>query len=233
MRKNIIRVSLVVALIFLLSSLSFASDDLYKDGVYIGASDANQRGYVMAIVVIEDGVIADVELTEMNDKAIPKGEDYPWDEWHEAMEVLPEWFIEANSADVDIYTRATTTTIKAKQAVERALDKALVDRPENGKYFEGVFMGRSAADQHGYAVAWVTIEEDQIVDVDLQEVVPPDNEFKDWDTYPHERTVEGRIIMMERFVEAGDADVDIVTGATGSAKKYIEAVEAAMRLAER
>ncbi len=67
-----------------------------EDGIYTGYSSASDRAYVEANVSIQDGAIVNVELTEWRNTGIAKDEDYGWDEFHEAMEVLPERFVEAN-----------------------------------------------------------------------------------------------------------------------------------------
>lgn len=202
----------------------------YNDGVYVAVSDATNRGYLMAVVVIQEGRIAQVRLTEMDGFGRPKPDAYPWPEFHEAMEVLPQRFVDANSADVDTVTGATSTSRMARQAVQRALLKA--SDPGDGRYFDGTFFGRSAADDHGFGVALVTIKDDAIVAVELHDALP-DFTWKDWETYPHETTVAAREWMQQQFVAAGTADVDAVSGATGSSTKWIAAVENALRSAEK
>lgn len=206
------------------------AETVYKDGAYIGVSDANETGYTTAVVMIADGNIAMVRLTEMNAFGDAKPADYPWAEYHEAMEILPQWFIEANSAEVDIYSGATGTSVKAAQAVERALLKA--SDPGEGRYFDGTFFGRSAADDHGYGTALVTIEDDVVVKVVLEEVMP-DGTWKDWETYPYVEAYEAKLTMEARFTDAGHPDVDGISGATSSAEKWIAAVTNALRMAEK
>ena len=47
----------------------------------------------MAVVMISDGQIAQVRLTEMNGFGDPKPPTYPWEPYHEAMKVLPQMFV--------------------------------------------------------------------------------------------------------------------------------------------
>ncbi len=195
------------------------------DGEYVGYSEADDNGYVQAVVNIEDHEITSVELTEYTDLYLAKGEDYPWDEWHEAMEVLPERFVEANSSDVDVVSGATGTSEKAMAAVDMALQKA-----EGVEEFEGTFLGRSdVTDRGGWGVAWVTVEEDEIVDVRLEEATD-EEEFKDED-YQWDEFHEAQEEMPEWFVEANSPDVDIYSGATSSSELWMEAVEHALEKA--
>ena len=219
-----------LALAVLLTVGGAAQAPVYHDGTYIGVSDANSRGYLMAVVVIRGGKIAEVRLTEMDGFGNPKPETYPWEPFHEAMKVLPERFIAANSWDIDAYTQATGTSERAELAVKRALEKAA--RVPGGRYFDGTFFGRSAADDHGYGTALVTIKDDKIVAVTLGEV-QENGEWKDYSTYPWEPVVTGKPKMEEAFVAANGVDVDIITGATHSSEKWIAAVTNALKSAER
>ncbi len=219
-----------VALALLVAVGGAAQAPVYHDGTYVAVSDADSHGYLMAIVVVRDGKIAQVRLTEMNGFGDPKPATYPWEPYHEAMKVLPERFVAANSWDVDGIAQATGTSESARTAVRRALEKAA--RVPGGRYFDGTFFGRSAADDHGYGTALVTIKGDKIVAVTLGEVLP-DGTWKDFSTYPWEPAVEGKVKMEEAFVASGGVDVDLVTGATSSSQKWIAAVTNALKSAER
>lgn len=221
---------LVIVAMVLVPAVS-AAQPQYRDGMVMAVSDATSRGYIMAIVTIQEGRIAGVMLTEMNGFAVPKGPDYAWGPYHDAVANLPQRFIAANSADIDIFTQATSTSRMAMQAVGRALEKASTAQP-TGEYFDGTFMGRSPDDGHGYAVAWVTLKGDRIAEVVLEEVTP-DGAFKNWETYPWQAAVEGKLLMEERIIAAGHTDVEGVTGATSSATKYKQAVDAALRSAKQ
>lgn len=99
----------------------------FFDGTFMAVSDATNRGWTIVWVSIRNDQITDVVIHETqkdNDDWVRKGEDYGWDEYHEALEVLPERMIEANSPQVDIVTEATGTSERAIQAAERALDWA-------------------------------------------------------------------------------------------------------------
>jgi len=222
--------TVAVVLAVLLAQGVAAQAPVYYDGTYVAVSDATSYGYLMAIVVVKDGKVSEVRLTEMDGFGNPKPSTYPWDPYHEALKVLPERFIAANSWDVDGIAQATGTSTSAKTAVKRALEKAA--RVEGGKYFDGTFFGRSAADDHGYGTALVTIKDDTIVAVTLNEV-QADGTWKDFATYPWEPTVVGKTQLEEAFVAANGVEVDLITGSTSSSTKWIAAVTNALKSAER
>lgn len=231
MRARISRVLVVAVVLLVLAVLEGAAQaPVYHDGTYVAVSDATSHGYLMAIVTVREGRIAQVRLTEMNGFGDPKPASYPWEPYHEAMKVLPERFVAANTWDVDTVTQATGTSTSAKTAVRRALEKAA--RVQGGRYFDGTFFGRSAADDHGYGTALVTIKDDAIVAVALGEV-QADGTWKDFATYPWEPAVKGKEQMEAAFVAAGGVDVDLITEATSSSRKWIAAVENALKSAER
>ena len=222
--KKLVIIMLAVAVTFGMGFVAEADGHL-TDGEYIGYSEADENSFVKAVVNIENEEIASVELTEYTDLYLEKGEGYPLDEWHEAMEVLPERFVEANSSDVDVVSGATGTSEKAMAAVDMALQKA-----EGVEEFEGTFLGRSdVTDRGGWGVAWVTVEEDEIVDVRLEEATD-EEEFKDED-YQWDEFHEAQEEMPEWFVEANSPDVDIYSGATSSSELWMEAVEHALEKA--
>ncbi|ACL70628.1 FMN-binding protein [Halothermothrix orenii] len=97
----------------------------YFDGTFQGRSDKTEYGYAVALVTIKDDKITDVELKEVNGEGEWKDfSQYDWEPAVEANEEMPERFIEANSYDVDTYSKATQSSIKYKEAVKRALEHA-------------------------------------------------------------------------------------------------------------
>ncbi|MFW5993950.1 MAG: FMN-binding protein [Halanaerobiaceae bacterium] len=216
----------VLALAFVVSfSVAGMADGHLEDGEYVGYSEANDKGYVEAHVTIEDEEIVDVELVEYRDTGVKKDDSYDWDEWHEAMDELPGRFEEANSAEIDVFSGATGTSEKAMGAVEMALAKA-----EGQTEFDGTFLGVSDfSDRGGRGLAWVTIEEGEIVEVKLEELQDEDGElvYKDED-YSYDAYFEAKDEMPARFEEANSADVDVYSGATSSSDMWSEAVAEAL-----
>ena len=209
-----------------------AAAKTYNDGTYTAASDADDHGYALATVTITDDKITAVQLKEVTEKAVDKDfNTYPYAPSKEANAEMAKRFVEKNSVDVDDYTKATHSSQKYKQAVRRALEKAKVTPAVITTYFDGTFMGRSKAGEHGYAIALVTIKGDRVTDVKLNEVTEK-NEFKDYTKYPYKKSVEAHDQLPAKFVESNGRPVDTFTGATQSTEAFNEAVAGAMEQAK-
>jgi len=219
--------SIVIVAVLLLSLAAGCGADPGNkpdDGTYSAASAATDGGYVVADVRIENGNIAVVELREYTGKGVLKGEGYGHEAWHLAMEELPVRFVKANSAEVDTVSGATGTTGKARDAVDRALQKA---KGFDGT-FDGLHMGVSDVDGRGnYGIAFVTLVNGKITAVELKEVDGA-GEFKGGENYPHQPFNDAVVEMPKRFVAASSSQVNVFTGATGSSTKWIQAVERAL-----
>ena len=217
---------------------------VYVDGTYTAVGDANARGYVAAEVTIADDKIIEVKLVEYAGMAIAKPADYAWPEFHQAMEQLPGKFVAANNWDVEIISKATSTSNGSKLAVKRAMEKAMVTPPSAAKYFDGTFMAKSEADARGgFTVVLVTLEADKIKEVVIKSttvaketnaegVEVSKSVFKDenyaWPEY-HQALVE----LPKRFVAANSAEVDVYTKATGTSNQAKAAVTLALESAKR
>jgi len=194
---------------------------------YIGYSDATDHGYAMAVITIENDRITSVILKEFTELSIEKDfSNYEYYPSVQAHTVLPQRFIDAQGEKVDSITGATASSNRYKQAVERALVSAKGNK-EHKKYFDGIFQGRSKADNHGYGIALVEIKDDRIVKVELKEV-DERGELKDFSIYPHEPSIKAHKELPERFVQSNSPSVDNFTGATHSTDKYKEAVQNAL-----
>ncbi|SCY39562.1 FMN-binding protein [Alkaliphilus peptidifermentans] len=217
-----------------------ASEDtdsnLYNDGTYTAVSDATDKGYGAVTVTIVNDEITEIELFEYNGFGDEKPESYAYEAYHEAKEAMPAKFIEANGTDVEIFTGATSSSTKWIQALERALEMAKTESDSEATYFDGTFLGSSDVGEKGRGVAWVTIENDKIVSVELKastfEADTKKEVFKG-EEYPYEPFHEAVTEMAERFVEANGDEVEIFTGATGSSTQWQQAVERALGKAAR
>lgn len=210
---------------------------VYKDGISVGISDADDHGYGMATVNIKDDKIVSVALSEITEKGVIKDYNtYPYPTTKEARDKLAKEFVVKNGPDVDVYAKATNSSHKWIQAVERALSKARLTPESKNKYFDGTFLAKSSADKNGYAVVWVTIKNDKITEVRLEEVTAA-GAFKDWKTYSYKDAVAARDEMAKRFVGKSSAEevdkIDVVAKATHSGEKFKEAVIAALKAAQR
>ncbi|KRQ86728.1 FMN-binding domain protein [Caloramator mitchellensis] len=207
----------------------------YNDGTYTAYSDATpeSKGYAYAEVTIKEDKITEVKLYEVNELGKLKDyANYPMKEAKTANEEMAKRFVEKNSADVDTFTGVTNSSEKYKQAVARALEMASKEKDAK-KYLNGTFLASSDQNaKQGYALAYVTIQDDKITKVVLQEV-GEDGKIKDYSTYPLKEAKTANEEMAKRFVEKNSADVDTFTGVTNSSEKYKEAVKKALEMATK
>lgn len=199
---------------------------IYKNGTFVGYSDASDHGYAMAIITLEGDSIRDVVLKEFTELGIEK--DFDTYEYYPSVQahlLLPQRFMENPPSEVEGISGATASFERYRQAVERALMKAKVDAGEG--LMDGTFQGRSKADNRGYGIARVTIVDGRISQVQLKEA-DEKGEFKDFAQYPHDPTVKAYEELPHRFVEKNSPDIDNFTGATHSTDKYKEAVAHAL-----
>ncbi len=180
-----------------------------------------------AKVTVENGDISSVNLTEIDETGSVKGEEYPHDAFHEAMDKLPGRFVEADSHEVEAVTGATGTSDKAMQAVKRALEKK--ENPD--AVFNGTFFGASDSEGESRNVAWVTVEDGEITDVKLEEYKDAEEEELKDENYSHDAFHEAKDKLPSRFIEANSHEVEIVTGATVSSERWSEAVKKALEKA--
>ncbi len=224
----------IIALIALIAAVIAAALGLratvYTDGTYQAVSQANDKGYTWAQVTLRRDKITAVELKEFDGKAAEKDfATYPWAQARQANELLPQRFVEKNTWDVDIVAEATSSSNKYREAVKFALEKARRRPVMTTMHFDGTFLGRSAAGARGYGLAWTTLQNDRITDVELKEITET-GDFKDFETYWAPAGV-ARDRMTERLEAAAPADVrnvDIVAGVTTSSQQWKAAVENAL-----
>ncbi|HHY35367.1 MAG TPA: FMN-binding protein [Firmicutes bacterium] len=232
MKRLTATLSLLVLLMMLLSG---CKPRVYNDGTYKGISTADIHGYAIAEVTIKKDTIIAVKLSEITEKGEVKDyAAYPYPEAKAANETMSKRFVEKNSADVDTVAKVTNSSQKYIEAVRFALEKARKQPTVATKYFNGTFMGASQKDERGRGVAWVTIENDKIVKVELEDVTPEGKfKFKDvGEAYTYPTVMEARDVMQQRFVEANGPNVDAFSGATESSRKWIDAVSNALANAQ-
>jgi uncharacterized protein with FMN-binding domain len=204
---------------------------VYNNGTFIGYSDASDHGYGMAVVTVENDRITDVVLKEFTELSVEKDfSTYEYEPSVKAHAILPQKIKDAGSPYVEGVAGATASSARYRQAVERALARARKEKPSR-IYFNGIFQGRSRADNHGYGIALIRIENDRIVSVEIKEV-DEKGEFKDFSTYPYEPSRKAYVELPARFIEKNSPDIDNFTGATHSTEKYKEAVGNALAKAE-
>ncbi len=218
----------------------------YEDGVYTAVSQED-RGYVEVTLTVENDEITDVEIVEYDELGVEKiYEDYHerFPELEEAHETLASRLMEENTWDIDGFTGATSTSDKVSEAARFALEKAGVEEPDN-KYFDGRFMGISDATERGWGIAYITIENDEIVDVELEETMPAQEDGEDVfdavdrqvfelkeEDYDWDEFHEAQEVIAERILESQSHEVDTYTEATGSSENWMQAVKRALVAAE-
>ncbi|WP_350345043.1 FMN-binding protein [Proteinivorax tanatarense] len=113
----------------------------YFDGSFFGeyssySEDRETTTYYTAVVTVENDSIVDVELREFQkpdgEEVIEKDEEYaegtPFEgEWQEAVAEMPGRFVEADAAEVEVFTGATSSSEGWMQAVEKALERASIN----------------------------------------------------------------------------------------------------------
>mgnify|MGYP001184929013 CR=1 FL=1 len=208
------RKSLVLALMLMLVASSMVSASNWVDGVYEAWSDAGAKSIGYAKVFIEDGKIAAVILREYTNLLVEKDFGvYSWEEARIANQTMGPKFVEIQGTDVDIISKATGSSTMYKQAVERALLKA-DPNAQLGKYFDGVFFGRSHYTERGYyEVARVTIENDKIVDVTFERIL---SDFSVLDPADYNWPLEFAWQQYANLAKDSEPGyVDVISGATG------------------
>jgi uncharacterized protein with FMN-binding domain len=224
----------------------------YRDGVFEAYSPADDRGYVWARVTIARDRITAVELKEFDRVGVEKDlEIYVHPQTGQAIAHLQRQFVARNTANVDVFTGATSTSNKSIQAVRLALEKALRRPAATGRYFNGTFMAISDVTDRGWGIAWVTVQNDRITQVVLHETTARRDDAGNVVTdakgrvvfvrraidgdrrYPFEPWHTTRVNMAADMVARGTPRVDTVTGATGSAQRWVQAAERALERARR
>lgn len=237
--------AVVVGALFLIAANS--TTRVYKDGTFQAVSQGDRYGYVQVIVTLKDEKITSVAIKEFDGLGVEKlysvyGLRFPLiEEMHKEM---AKRFVEKNTWSVDTFTGATSSSKKAMEAVKFALEKARSDVAAT-KYFNGTFMGVSDHGRSGWGLAWVTIENDRIVKVELNETTPQLKDGKPvYDEanrqifvlkssdYPYLPYHEAKEEIARRIVEKQTLQVDTYTGATASSRQWIQAVQRALESAK-
>ena len=212
---------------------------VYNNGTFVGYSDES-RGHVRAEVTIQNDEITAVKITEYTNQALAKDPETYGREGAfeigllaEVHEYLEGAFVAANSAEVDIFTGATSSSNKSMQAVERALLKAEVNATPG--LIDGVYQGRSEIGQRGYSMAKITIAGGVISEVELWDMAG--NEEDGFEAKPEDYQWEAYHVAMEEMsaamVAANSAQVDTVAEATSSGEKWIDIVNELLERASK
>ncbi len=109
-----------------------ASSNKYFDGTFMAISEQTDKGWTIAWVTLENDTITDVKIISTTSKTnedgsstfVRKDDSYPYPQYFEALEIIPQRIVEKNGTDIEVVTGATGTTEQAIQAVDQALAQA-------------------------------------------------------------------------------------------------------------
>ncbi len=234
-------------------------DPTYQDGTFVAFSNAPETtrspagfdGPVEIEITFEGDEVTAVKIVEYNtfgqakDYATYGSEaaGYTGEDLEDAHVTLAEAIMANNTWDVDVVSGSTGTSDKVREAAERAFEMALVEPASDNEYFDGVFMGRTEADSRGsWLVIFVTIENDEIVGVVMAETYVSDDTlgWKDYESYGSEAAgytgadlEDAHLALGSAMIDANSAEVDVVSGSTGTSDKAIEAAQNALDAARR
>lgn len=91
----------------------------YKDGTFTGAAEQNPYGIVQIAVVISGGKIVDVNFIQM-----PSGDGHTNEVTAVAGPMLKQTTLQAQSANIDFVSGATSTSESYQMSLQFALDQA-------------------------------------------------------------------------------------------------------------
>ncbi|MDA3851310.1 MAG: FMN-binding protein [Spirochaetaceae bacterium] len=244
MKKALI-LFILLPLLFLACEKKADDDAAFQDGVYKGEyANFDGHGWKPQLeITVEDG-----DITQANwDYVNPQGDLKSQNEQYasimqnvsgttpaKAKEELEKMLLDGQSADVDVVTGATHSSEFFEELAGAILaqaatgDKSLVSLPMNGTY--------SAEDEfgsHGWkATLSVTFEDEKIVAVDFQEVdeegaIKSESEEYATNMEPVSGTTPAKAEeeLEAQLLAAQSADIDGVTGATGSSTRFIALVK--------
>lgn len=225
-----IAISLTAVLSFLCLHVA-CTPKLYRDGFYRASSTYDEIGFATVEIAINKGKIASVEISDYAALGLALDSDAGYEGRPEYKKDVEKRLIGKTDAAALDYPGAPPSYGKYKEAVAFALEKARKVAATRSGHFEGTFFGRSGlSDQGGYQIAVVTILEDKITSVFLNDVTS-EGTTKDWGNYPYPTAVSAREAMAEAFIAKGDAGVDGYSGATRSSTGWIVAVNDALERA--
>ena len=179
------------------------SDMNLADGTYEGTGKGF-GGEIKVEVQVKDGKVANIEILEHGET--PNLSD-------PAIEGIPKAIVEEQSIEVDSVSGATSSSKGIKNAVMDALSKA-VAKPS---YEDGTYTGTGKG-FGGEIKVEVEVKDTKIVSVEILEHGETPN--------LSDPAIEG---IPKAIVEAQSTEVDVVSGATGTSKGIIKAVEDALK----
>jgi len=224
----------------------------YEDGVYYAEkADFDDHGWkAMATVIVNGGKITNVFFDEINEDGILKSFDTeystnmkdksgttPLDAYNNLEQSLVS---KQNPDNVDAVTGATHSSDTFKELVKQALAGSPVEAA--GDYVDGLYKAtENDFDDHGWkAIAAVIIKDGKVVTAAFDEINKDDGHYKSVDEQ-YAKNMEDKSgttpaeaiqVLSKSLIDKQDADVDSVTGATGTTTKFKTLMEEALSLAK-
>lgn len=194
------------------ANIETGSDGIYKPGDYEAVAKGFGGDIKLTVKVDANNIIAVTVLENSETQGIGSN----------AVEKMPEMFVEANSADVDIIAGCTVSSNAMKEAVQNALNKAKgVETSTELNMDNGVFKAtvKSYAEVNGLATGEgsmtmeVTIEGNEIKDIKVPEYT--DTSIIGGMAFPQ---------LIEAVLKSQSMAVDSVSGATASSNAFMAAL---------
>lgn len=222
------------------------------DGTYTAFSDATPNyefGETELQITIKDGKISVAKIKEILDgnkqHSVKNSTNYSYQPALDGQDYFEKKLVGLGTIkeikQIDDFAGITHSSQKIKQAAIRALQKA--NQEKSGFYFNGTFRGYSAVtNEHGWAVAYVTINNDVIESAELLEWVPDKENptqfiVKDYENYKLEKAGPANQYFQKQFVGLTTPEdineVDNYAGVTQSSQKYKAAVNMALEKAKK
>ena len=195
---------LIMALVMLITSMSFAEGAAWQSGDYTGEA-AGFGGNVSVALTIEDGKITNVTATGADESSPALGND---------LTPLAEQIIEAQSTEIDGVAGATITSGAVRDAVAAALAQAGGEATEQTQIADGVYTATRESFQLEHVTVNVTITDGKIPDVEIAEITD----------HPTTITDTPCAQIPAAIVEHQSYNVDGVTGATFTSNSIKNAV---------
>ncbi|NLZ52151.1 MAG: FMN-binding protein [Thermoanaerobacteraceae bacterium] len=224
----------------------------YEDGIYSAQkADFDDHGWkAMVTVIVKDGKITDVFFDEINEEGRLKSFDpeyaanmkdkagtAPLGAYNDLEQSL---IVKQNPEKVDAVTSATHSSNTFKELVKQALADSPVEAA--GTYVDGLYKAAEKDfDNHGWkAMAAVIIKNSKVVTAAFDETNKDDGRYKSVDeeyaSNMKEKSgttpAEAIQVLSKSLIDKQDADVDSVTGATGTADKFKTLMEETLSLAK-
>lgn len=223
----------------------------YEDGVYYAeAADFDDHGWkAMVTVIVEGGKISNVFFDEINKEDMLKSFDpeyaanmkdksgaTPLDAYNNLQQSLVS---KQNPDNVDAVTGATHSSDTFKDLAKKALEASPVEA--SGAYKNGLYKAADKDfDDHGWkGMAAVLIRDGKIAIASYDEI-NKDGVYKSTDAdYANNMKAQSGVTPAEAIdtltksvIDKQAADVDSVTGATGTAERFKALMQEALSLAK-